>query len=85
MKTVVWIVVGLVIAGLAWVPINLTDPGDIPFIPAILAFVGSFVGGLIVLVARAMAAPRLSTDLARGPAEGVLPSRAFVGLALVVR
>jgi hypothetical protein len=51
MKTVVWIVVGLVIAGLAWVPLNLTDPQDIPFIPAILAIVGSGVGGVIVLVA----------------------------------
>jgi NAD/NADP transhydrogenase beta subunit len=51
MKTVVWIVVGLVIAALAWVPLNLTDPRDIPFIPAILAIVGSFVGGVIVLVA----------------------------------
>ena len=51
MKTVVWIVVGLVIAVAAWVPINLADPRDIPFIPAILAIVGSFVGGVIVLVA----------------------------------
>jgi NAD/NADP transhydrogenase beta subunit len=51
MKTVVWIVVGLVIAGLTWVPINLADPRDIPFIPAILAILGSIVGGIIVLVA----------------------------------
>ena len=51
MKTVVWIVVGVVIAGLAWVPLNLTDPGDIPFIPAILAILGSIGGGVIVLVA----------------------------------
>ena len=51
MKTVLWIAVGLVIAGVAWVPLNMTDPRDIPFIPAILAIVGSFVGGLIVLVA----------------------------------
>ncbi len=51
MKTGLWIVVGLVIAAVAWVPLNLADPRDIPFIPAILAIVGSFVGGLIVLVA----------------------------------
>ena len=36
---------------LAWIPINLTDPGDIPFIPAILGIVGSVVGGVIALVA----------------------------------
>jgi hypothetical protein len=50
MRNVVWLVVGLVIAGAAWVPLNLSDPRDIPFVPAILAIVGSVGGGVIVLV-----------------------------------
>jgi hypothetical protein len=51
MRTVLWIFIGLVIAGAAWVPLNLADPRDIPFIPAILGVVGSIVGGVIALAA----------------------------------
>ena len=50
MKNVVWIIVGLAIACLAWVPLNLSDPRDIPFIPAVLGMVGTLVGGVIALV-----------------------------------
>jgi hypothetical protein len=50
MRTVLWLLVALVIVVLAWIPINLTDPGDIPFIPAILGIVGSVIGGVIALV-----------------------------------
>jgi hypothetical protein len=35
----------------AWIPLNLSDPRDIPFIPAILGIVGSIIGGAIALVA----------------------------------
>jgi hypothetical protein len=48
---VLWLLVALVIVVLAWIPLNLSDPRDIPFIPAILGIVGSFVGGVIALVA----------------------------------
>jgi hypothetical protein len=50
MKNVLWIIVGLAIAGLAWVPLNLSDPRDIPFIPAVLGMVGTLVGGVIALL-----------------------------------
>jgi len=46
----VWIIVGVTIGILSWGPINLADPRDIPFIPAILAFIGTGIGGIIVLV-----------------------------------
>jgi hypothetical protein len=51
MKTVLWIVVGLVIAIGAWVPLNLAGRGDIPFGAAILGVVGTAIGSVIVLVA----------------------------------
>jgi hypothetical protein len=51
MRTVLWLLVGLAIVVLAWIPLNLSDPRDIPFIPAILGIVGSIVGGVIALVA----------------------------------
>jgi hypothetical protein len=51
MRTVLWLVIGLVIVVVAWIPLNLSDPRDIPFIPAILGLVGSVVGGIIALVA----------------------------------
>jgi hypothetical protein len=51
MRTVLWLLVGLAIVVLAWIPLNLSDPRDIPFIPAILGIVGSVVGGVIALVA----------------------------------
>jgi len=51
MRTVLWLLVALVIVVLAWIPLNLSDPRDIPFIPAILGIVGSVVGGVIALVA----------------------------------
>jgi hypothetical protein len=51
MRTVLWLVIGLVIVVVAWIPLNLSDPRDIPFIPAILGLVGSVVGGVIALVA----------------------------------
>jgi hypothetical protein len=51
MKTVLWVLIGLAIVAVAWIPLNLSDPRDIPFIPAILGLVGSFVGGIIALVA----------------------------------
>src|SRR6266852_9342483 len=50
MRTV-WIVVGLLIAIGAWMPLNFSHRGDIPFFAAILAFVGTIIGGIIVLVA----------------------------------
>jgi hypothetical protein len=50
MKNAVWLVIGLVIAGASWVPLNLSDPRDIPFIPAIMGIVGSVLGGVIALV-----------------------------------
>ena len=67
MKTLLWIAIGILVGILSWVPLNLSGPHDIPFIPAILAFVGSFVGGVIVLVAvvqwvRHGSAPRRSGD-----------------------
>jgi hypothetical protein len=51
MRTVLWLLVALVIVVLAWVPLNLSDPRDIPFIPAILGIVGSIISGVIALVA----------------------------------
>ena len=51
MRTVLWIVVGLVIAIGAWVPLNLAGRGDRPFGAAILGVVGTAIGGIIVLVA----------------------------------
>jgi len=51
MRTVLWLLVALVIVVLAWIPLNLSDPRDIPFIPAVLDIVGSVVGGVIALVA----------------------------------
>jgi len=51
MKTVLWVLIGLAIVAVAWIPLNLSDQRDIPFIPAILGLVGSFVGGIIALVA----------------------------------
>ena len=44
------VVIGLVIAVAAWVPINLAEPRDIPFGAAIFAIFGTFVGGIIVIV-----------------------------------
>ena len=51
MRTMLRLLVALVIVVLAWIPLNLSDPRDIPFIPAILGIVGSVVGGVIALVA----------------------------------
>jgi len=51
MRTVLWVLVALVIVVLAWIPLNLSDPRDIPFIPAILGIVGSIISGVIALVA----------------------------------
>jgi hypothetical protein len=51
MRTVLWLLIGLAIVVLAWIPLSLSDPRDIPFIPAILGIVGSIVGGVIALVA----------------------------------
>jgi hypothetical protein len=51
MRTVLWLLVALVIVVLAWIPLNLSDPRDIPFIPAILGIVGSIISGVIALVA----------------------------------
>jgi hypothetical protein len=51
MKPVFWIILGIPIAVLARIPINLTDPGDIPFGAAILGMLGTIVGAIIVPVA----------------------------------
>jgi uncharacterized membrane protein YeaQ/YmgE (transglycosylase-associated protein family) len=51
MKTLLWVVVGLGIALVAWIPLNMADARDIPFGAAILGIIGSFVGGVIVLAA----------------------------------
>jgi membrane associated rhomboid family serine protease len=51
MKIAIWIAIGIVIGVVSWIPINLADPGDIPFGAAILGIVGSVVGLVIVVVA----------------------------------
>lgn len=51
MKTLLWVVIGIAVGILAWIPLNMADSRDIPFGAAILGIVGSFVGGVIVLVA----------------------------------
>ena len=51
MRTILWVVAGLFLAVMAWVPLNLAGPQDIPFGAAIFGIVGTFVGGIIVLVA----------------------------------
>jgi uncharacterized membrane protein YeaQ/YmgE (transglycosylase-associated protein family) len=51
MKTLLWVVIGIGIALAAWIPLNMADPRGIPFGAAVLGIVGSFVGGVIVLVA----------------------------------
>jgi hypothetical protein len=51
LKTVLWIVVGLLIAIGAWVPLNIADRHDIPFQAAVLGLVGTVIGGVIVIVA----------------------------------
>jgi hypothetical protein len=50
MRTVLWVLIGLAIVVVAWIPLNLSDPRDIPFIPAILGIVGSVVGGVVAVV-----------------------------------
>jgi hypothetical protein len=44
------VLIGLVIAVAAWVPLNLSEPRDIPFQAAILGIFGTLVGGVLVLV-----------------------------------
>jgi hypothetical protein len=44
------IAIGVVIALVAWVPLSLSEPRDIPFQAAILGIVGTVVGGIIALV-----------------------------------
>jgi hypothetical protein len=51
MKPLLWVAIGIGIALVAWIPLNLADRRDIPFGAAILAIVGSVAGGIIVLVA----------------------------------
>jgi len=51
MKTLVWIVVGVLIGIASWIPINLADRYSIPFTEAVIAIAGTIIGGIIVLVA----------------------------------
>jgi hypothetical protein len=44
------VLVGIVIAVAAWVPLNLSDPRDIPFQAAILGIFGTLIGGSLVLL-----------------------------------
>jgi hypothetical protein len=44
------IIVGVVVIVAAWIPINLAEPRDIPFGAAILAILGTVVGGIIAIV-----------------------------------
>jgi hypothetical protein len=44
------IAIGVVIGVAAWIPLNLSDPRDIPFQAAILGIVGTVVGGIIAIV-----------------------------------
>ena len=51
MKTLAWIAFGLLIGITAWIPLNMASRYDIPFGEAVLAFVGTVIGGVIVIVA----------------------------------
>ena len=51
MKTIVWIVGGIALAILSWIPVNTADRYTIPFFEAIIAFTGTIAGALIVIVA----------------------------------
>ena len=42
--------IGIVIAVAAWVPLNLSDPRDIPFQAAVLGIFGTLIGGIIAIV-----------------------------------
>jgi hypothetical protein len=62
MKSWVWVIVGLTIAGCSWIPLNMADRRDIPLDAAILGVAGSLVGGVIALIA-------FMTLLRQGPAK----------------
>ena len=51
MRTVMWIVVGTIIGIVSWIPVNTADRYTIPFFEAIIAFGGTIVGAIIVIVA----------------------------------
>jgi hypothetical protein len=44
------IAIGIIIALVDWVPLNLSDPRDIPFQAAILGLFGTLIGAIIALV-----------------------------------
>jgi len=48
MKTILWIVIGIMIGILSWVPANMADPHDIIAPLVIIAWLGTLVGGVIV-------------------------------------
>jgi hypothetical protein len=49
MKPSIKILIGVAVATSAWIPISFADRGDIPFGAAIIAIVGSAIGGLVVI------------------------------------
>ena len=51
MKTLLWILIGIAVGLVSWVPVSLADRYTIPFFEVIIAFAGTFAGGAIVLVA----------------------------------
>ena len=51
MKPFARIAVGIAIVIAAWIPLNMAGHYDIPFGEAVLAIVGTVIGGIIVVVA----------------------------------
>jgi hypothetical protein len=51
LKTILWILVGILIGILSWVPASMADPHDIIAQLVIIAWLGSLVGAVIVITA----------------------------------
>ena len=51
MKTILWMLAGIAIGILSWIPVNTADRYTIPFFEAILAIIGTVSGAIIVIVA----------------------------------
>jgi hypothetical protein len=49
MKPSIKILIGAAIATSAWIPISFADRGDIPFGAAMIAIIGSVIGGIVVI------------------------------------
>ena len=50
MKTILWIIAGIMIGILSWIPVNTADRYTIPFFEAVIAFAGTIAGAVIVIV-----------------------------------